>query len=98
MPARPGAASGRRRNGSHGREAAALPLTTIGEEEVEPAGRAEPRVLDPGRRHTGGAELVLVGLPQVEHPLPRSDGGDPGPPRTRKARPEALDHGEIHLV
>src|SRR5262245_55218326 len=70
----------------------------IREEEVGAARRAEPRVEDPVAAKPGAAELLLVGGPEIEHPLAGAGRLHPGAPPTRKGPVELGDDGLVHLV
>jgi hypothetical protein len=70
----------------------------VGEEQIRAARGAEPRVVDPRVGQTGAPELIPIGLPEVEHPLARPGGRDPGAPGPGEGRFQLRDHRQIHLV
>src|SRR5262245_55683480 len=51
-----------------GDEAAAI-SPPVGVEQLRVTSRTEPRVLDRVRQHPGLDQQILVGLPEIEHPV-----------------------------
>ena len=76
----------------HRDQAAGAALAAIGEEQVGAASGAKPQQVDPFRPHAGPDELIQVGPPEVEHPLPRPLRGEPFLPHRREGGLEPVDH------
>src|SRR5262249_39353809 len=77
----------------HRRQPGARALLPIREEEVAPASGAQPRVPDGLVPGPGADELVGVGAPEVEPPLPGSRRLEPRLGRLREGRSERSDDG-----